>query len=81
MKKILIIGPIEKFGGRELEAGFIASVLNNDFDVDVFSTGNITDWSQLYEMVAETKMHSLKELLYEKLYFLKTRYFSELYSK
>ena len=71
MKKILIIGPIEKFGGRELEAGFIASVLNNDFDVDVFSTGNITDWSQLYEMVAETKMHSLKELLYKNYTFLK----------
>ncbi len=71
MAKILIIGPIEKFGGRELEAGFIASVLNKDHKVEVFSTGNITDWSQLYEMVGGIKMQSLKQLLYRKYALLK----------
>jgi glycosyltransferase involved in cell wall biosynthesis len=69
--KILIIGPIEHFGGRELEAGFIASVLQEDFEVSVLSTGNLTNNSQFYEIIDDIKITSLKQLLFEKHNFLK----------
>lgn len=71
MAKILLIGPIEDVGGRELEAGFAASVLHNDFEVDVFSTGNITESSQIYEMVDGIKMRSLKQFLFKRYAFLR----------
>ncbi len=69
--KVLIIGPIEDLGGRELEAGFIASVLKEDFDVDVLSTGNLTGFSQFYEIVDGIKMTSLKQMLYKKNWILR----------
>lgn len=69
--KILIIGPIEDLGGRELEAGFIASVLKKDFDVSVLSTGNISSKSQLYEISNGIRMTSLKQRLFEKFKFLR----------
>ncbi|MGY5850403.1 glycosyltransferase family 4 protein [Salegentibacter sp. F14] len=71
MARILLIGPIEDLGGRELEAGFAASVLHYDFEVDVLSTGNITDRSQIYEMVGDIKMRSLKQLLFKRYAFLR----------
>ena len=64
MKKILIIGPIGDEGGREIEAGFIASALSNNFEISVFSTANITKASQLYNYPFEGKVTSLKEALY-----------------
>lgn len=39
-KKILIIAPTGRLGGRELETGFIASVLSKFYDVRVISTAN-----------------------------------------
>jgi glycosyltransferase involved in cell wall biosynthesis len=64
MKKILIIGPIGDEGGREMEAGFIASALSDHFEIYVFSTANITKTSQLYNYHFEGKVTSLKEALY-----------------
>ena len=46
---MLIIGPIGDFGGRELEAGFIANSLSDNYDVEICSIGNITKNSQVYE--------------------------------
>ena len=69
--KILIIGPIEDFGGRELEAGFVASVLKEVFEVSVLSTGNLTNKSQFHEIVDEIKITSLKKLLFERNIFLR----------
>jgi glycosyltransferase involved in cell wall biosynthesis len=69
--KILIIGPIEDFGGRELEAGFVASALKEEFDVNVLSTGNLTIKSQFHEIVDEIKITSLKQLLFERNIFLR----------
>lgn len=69
--KILIIGPIEDFGGRELEAGFVASVLKEEFEVSVLSTGNLTSKSQFHEIVDEIKITSLKKLLFERNIFLR----------
>ena len=48
-KKVLIIAPISKRGGRELETGFIASILSNTYDVSVVSTSNYYANSQINE--------------------------------
>lgn len=64
--KVLIIGPIEDFGGRELETGFVASVLKKDFEVSVLSTGNISPKSQFYEICEGIRMTSLKQSLFKK---------------
>lgn len=65
MKKILIIGPIGDEGGREIEAGFIASALSRHFEVSVFSTANITAASQLYHYAFKGDVTSLKEKIYK----------------
>lgn len=71
MKKILIIGPIGDEGGREIEAGFIASALSDHFEISVFSTANITKVSQLYHYAFEGKITSLKEALYRNYFSLR----------
>lgn len=40
--KVLIIGPIGNFGGRELEVGMIAKAFSNKFEVNIFSTSYMT---------------------------------------
>jgi glycosyltransferase involved in cell wall biosynthesis len=49
MTKILIIGSFSDYGGREIEAGFIASSLKTAYDVEVLSTGLFTNKSHIYE--------------------------------
>lgn len=65
MKKALIIGPLGDEGGREIEAGFIASALSDDFKISVFSTANITAASQLYHYPFKGEVTSLKEAIYK----------------
>jgi glycosyltransferase involved in cell wall biosynthesis len=64
MHKILIVGPIEDFGGREIEAGFIAEALSKNYWVDIFSTGNISKKSQVYEFNFRGEITSLKKEIY-----------------
>lgn len=45
MKKLLILGPIGDFGGREIEVNIISKALKNDFEVTLFSTGYMTEKS------------------------------------
>ncbi|QNM86259.1 glycosyltransferase family 4 protein [Polaribacter pectinis] len=45
--RVLILSPIGDVGGRELEVGFIASVLSSKYNVKVLSTGNYTHNSQV----------------------------------
>lgn len=71
MSKILLLGPIEDIGGRELEAGFVATILNDEFEVDILSTGNITGSSQVYDMVVDIEIKSLKQLLFKRYAFLR----------
>lgn len=71
MKKILIIGPIADFGGRELEAGFIASNLNKKYRVEICSTGVITRNSQVFTFDRDLKVFSINELLCSKYLSLK----------
>ena len=65
-KKVLIIGPIGDFGGRELEAGFIANSLSDNYDVEVCSTADITKNSQVFETFENGKVYSLKQLILKK---------------
>lgn len=46
-KKILVISPIQEFGGRELETGFISSILDEKYDVKVLSTSGFYVNSQV----------------------------------
>lgn len=64
--KVLIIGPIGDFGGRELETGFIASVLSPNYEVSICTTGLLTLKSQVFEFNINQKVFSLKDLVYKK---------------
>ena len=48
MKKILIIGPISDFGGREVEANFIAKTFAKKYAVSIFSTVYCTSKSYAF---------------------------------
>lgn len=62
----MIFGPIGDFGGRELESGFIASVLCQNYDVSICTTGKLTSKSQVFEFNKSQKVFSLKDLVYKK---------------
>ena len=64
-KKILFIGPIGDFGGRELETGFMAKSLSNDFDIEILSTGNLTLNSQIFDFVPTEIVQTLNECIYK----------------
>lgn len=70
-KRILIFGPIGDFGGRELEAGFIANVLSTKYDVAICSSGVISNKSQVFDFNKNLKVFSVKELLFEKYWIIK----------
>lgn len=70
-KKILLIGPIGDFGGRELECGFIASALSSQYEVSICSTGTISEKSQLFDFNRNQKVFSIKELLFSHFFLLK----------
>jgi glycosyltransferase involved in cell wall biosynthesis len=65
LKKILIIGPIGDFGGREIECGFIAKSLSKKFDVYICSTGNLSAKSQVFDFVSSLKVFSITDLVYK----------------
>jgi glycosyltransferase involved in cell wall biosynthesis len=60
-KKILIIGPIGDFGGRELMTGFIAESIDSKFKAKVCTTGFLTSESQVYQFNPNLKVISLKK--------------------
>lgn len=63
--RILIIGPIGDFGGRELESGFIASVLAEKHEVALCSTGFLTSNSQVFEYSTDFKVVTLQSLIFK----------------
>jgi glycosyltransferase involved in cell wall biosynthesis len=71
MAKIIIIGPFGDHGGRELEAGFIASEISRKHKVSVISTSNISVKSQIFQFQAGLPVTSLKQLLYRNFLSLK----------
>ncbi len=70
-KKILLFGPIAEYGGREIECGFIASVLSSKYEVSICSTGTITNKSQLFNFNKKQKAFSIKEILFNHFLILK----------
>lgn len=65
-KKIVIFSPVGKFGGRELETGFIASVLGEKHDVKVISTGSYFKNSQVNIFKKNFIYTGLNKLILEK---------------
>lgn len=63
MKKIVLFGPFGPFGGRELEASFIASVLSSHYEVDICTSSSVTKKSQLFDFNKKQKVFSIKDLL------------------
>ncbi|PIX10330.1 MAG: hypothetical protein COZ75_02130 [Flavobacteriaceae bacterium CG_4_8_14_3_um_filter_34_10] len=81
-KKILIFGPLGDFGGRELEAGFIANILSAKYDVAVLTSSSITHESQLFDFNKNLNAFSINDLLYKTYYSLKIlSFFSYLKNK
>lgn len=62
-KNILLISPVAKQGGRELETGFIASTLAKKHNVKVISTSNYYKSSQVLEFSGFEFTSLNKELL------------------
>lgn len=71
MKKILLIGPIGDYGGREIEASFIASTLSELYHVEICSTGRITKKSQVFDFNPQQKILSLPHLMLKKYLFFR----------
>jgi glycosyltransferase involved in cell wall biosynthesis len=64
--KVLIIGPIGDFGGREIEVSIIAKALEVNNDVMILSTGgNMTNNSFALKGLKNTKWKSVWEILYK----------------
>ncbi len=63
--RILIIGPISDFGGRELETGFIAETLSVNHVVSIFSISDLTKESQVFDFF-NGNVTSVKFSLYKK---------------
>jgi glycosyltransferase involved in cell wall biosynthesis len=71
-KKLLFIGPIGDIGGRELETGFMAKSLSNEFDIEILSTGNLTFKSQIFDFVSPRIVQTLNECIYKSNFWFRT---------
>ena len=76
--KILLIGPIGDFGGREVEVNIIARALENNFNVSILSTGYMTADSFALKNLKESKWESVPKKINTNNIFL---YFLSLLSK
>lgn len=65
-KKILLIGPIADYGGREVEAGFIANILASKYEIELCTTGKITKKSQAFDFNKDLIYYSLDKLALKK---------------
>ena len=65
MKKILIIGPISNFGGREIEANIIFKSLEFNYNVSILSTSYIDDKSFALLDVNFANWNSIDKILFQ----------------
>lgn len=65
-KKILIVGPIGDFGGRDVEVNIIARALEAAYDTTILSTQYMTAASFSLQQLTNTKWQSVPELLFKK---------------
>ncbi|WP_303685987.1 glycosyltransferase family 4 protein [Nonlabens dokdonensis] len=64
-KKVLILGPISDFGGREVEVQLISKALIEEYDIDLISTLPFTYKSVALLSSANYSWNSLQGLLYK----------------
>jgi len=64
-KKILIIGPFGRKGGRDLEVAFIAKTLQITHNITLFSTVNVNPIGDLQAFGYKEDLGSLNELVYK----------------
>lgn len=57
-KKILIIGPFNENGGREVEASFIYDLLKDTYDVTIASTEVLSNNNSIYKLTGSEKILS-----------------------
>lgn len=70
-KSICIVGPIGDFGGREIEAGFIANALSESANVTILTTINCGKTSQIFDFIDRNQFLNLYSLIYEKFFYFK----------
>ena len=70
-KNICIVGPIGDFGGREIEAGFIAHALSQNATVTILTTTNCSKTSQIFDFIDRNQFLSLYSLIYKNFYYIK----------
>lgn len=63
-KKVLILSPINEYGGINLDVGFISSILNDNHDVKVISLGNYFKNSQVFYFNKNLNYNSLNRVIY-----------------
>lgn len=71
-KRIVILGPIGDFGGRDVEVNIIAKALKNTYKVCIFSTGYMTENSFALSGLHYTSWKSLPKVLYQKHFWLRS---------
>lgn len=71
MKKVLFIGPIGGYYGRDVEVNLVAQSLHNDFELAFFSTGQWQKKSSAIKGISNPKYSSLNSKLFKNpiLYF------------
>ena len=69
--RIQIYAPLSKHGGREVETGFIASILEKKYEVAITSLTNYYEDSDLNEIEKRVIFNSLNKKIYEKYWLVK----------
>lgn len=64
MKHILIVSPINKYGGINLDVGYIASILDDKHIIEVITLGNYFNDSQVFYFNKSLKYNSLNRIIY-----------------
>ncbi len=63
-KKVLIIGPISDFGGREIMTNLLASALKEIYDIKVFSTISMTKNSSALQHISHSQWDTASAILF-----------------
>ncbi len=80
-KNILIFGPIADFGGREVEVNFIAKALRETYNVQILSTGYMTENSFAIQGT-DVKWNSVFKIFYDNNLSIKgLSFFSKLFNR
>lgn len=70
-KNLLIIGPIGDKGGREIEAGFVANVLKNRYNVEILTTGFFYKNSDVTIFKNEIPFTGIDKIIYDSSFIIR----------